>query len=495
VQPDPQNGDTETSLNFITDNFLLHSKTARRLYESYAASQPILDYHSHLSPSDVAQDRRFRNLFEIALEGDHYKWRAMRANGVPERYCTGEVSPKEKFLAWARTVPYTIRNPLYHWTHLELKRYFEMDELLDEQTAEAIWERTNSILSSGDLTARGILRKFRVRVLCTTDDPCDSLQHHLTVNGSDCGFRMYPTFRPDRSLQVSAPDAFNSWVERLQAVSNTGISDFVAFLRALELRHKFFHDNGCRLSDHGLPHCYAKPCSETRAASIFAKVWSGVAASPEEHDEFASFMMLFFGHLDSAKNWTKQLHLGALRNVNMRRQHELGSDTGFDSIGDWPQAKALNEYLNLLESENALPRTIIYNNNPADNYTFATAIGSFQGSSHDASIAGKIQFGSAWWFLDQKHGIEWQLNSLSATGLLSRFIGMVTDSRSFMSFPRHEYFRRVLCNLLGGEMERGDLPSDEPLIGSVIQNICFNNARDYLGLEPGPKSQAGTARV
>jgi glucuronate isomerase len=287
------------------------------------------------------------------------------------------------------------------------------------------------------------------------------------------------------------PNAFNSWVERLQTVSNTDISSFTAFLRALELRHKFFHDSGCRLSDHGLPYCYANPCSEARAASIFTKVRSGVAASPEEHEEFASFMMLFFGHLDAAKNWTKQLHLGALRNVNTRLQSSLGPDTGFDSIGDRPQAERLNGYLNLLENEKALPRTIIYNNNPADNYTFATAIGSFQ----DSSIAGKIQFGSAWWFLDQKEGIEWQLNALSATGLFPRFMGMVTDSRSFMSFPRHEYFRRVLCNLLGGEMERGELPSDEKLIGSTIQNICFNNACGSLGLELGPERRATTAPV
>jgi glucuronate isomerase len=470
-------------LNFITDNFLLYSKTARRLYENYAESQPILDYHSHLTAADVAKDRHFRNLFEIALEGDHYKWRAMRANGVSERYCTGDASPKEKFLAWARTVPYTIRNPLYHWTHLELKRYFDIDDLLDDRTAEAIWERTSAMLSDsdGDLGARSILRKFKVRILCTSDDPCDTLDDHLTVNNSNCGFRMYPTFRPDRSLQISTPDAFNSWMKRLEAASNIDISDFAAFLRALENRHEFFHESGCRLSDHGLPHCYASPCGEAGAAAIFAKVRSGVVACPKEQEEFASFMMLFYGHLDSAKNWTKQLHLGALRNVNTRRQYELGADTGFDSIGDWPQAVKLSTYLNLLESENALPKTIIYNNNPAENYTFATAIGNFQ----DSAIAGKIQFGSAWWFLDQKEGIEWQLNALSATGLFSRFVGMVTDSRSFMSFPRHEYFRRVLCNLLGSEMERGDLPSDENLIGSVIQDICFNNARDYLGLNLG----------
>jgi glucuronate isomerase len=298
---------------------------------------------------------------------------------------------------------------------------------------------------------------------------------------------MYPTFRPDRALQVNMPEAFNAWVDRLQAASDTDISDFAAFLRALERRHSFFHECGGRLSDHGLNHCYATPCTEARAATIFSKVRSGAAASAEEHEEFASSMMLFFGRLDSAKNWTKQLHLGALRNVNTRRQRELGPDTGFDSIGDWPQAARLNAYLNLLENENALPRMILYNNNPVDNYVFASATGSFQSSpsrdsGNDSAIAGKIQFGSAWWFLDQKDGIEWQLDALSNAGLLARFVGMVTDSRSFMSFPRHEYFRRVLCNLLGDEMERGELPGDEKLVGSMVRNICFGNARDYLGL-------------
>jgi glucuronate isomerase len=465
-------------LTFITDDFLLQSETARRLYETYAAPQPILDYHSHLPSADVAQDRRFNNLFEIALEGDHYKWRAMRSNGIPERYCTGDASPKEKFLAWARTVPNTIRNPLYHWTHLELKRYFAIDDLLDERTAEQIWEKANDILQHGDLTARGILRKFKVQILCTSDDPCDSLANHQKVNAEDCAFKMFPTFRPDRALQVSDPDAFNQWITRLQVAAGTEITDLKSFLRVLESRHNFFHDCGCRLSDHGLNYCYSTPCTEARAASIFAAARSGKSTNAHEHDEFASFMMLFFGRLDASRNWTKQLHLGALRNVNSRRQRELGPDTGFDSIGDWPQAVALNAYLNLLENENALPRTIIYNNNPADNYVFATAIGNFQ----DSAVAGKIQFGSGWWFLDQKEGIEWQLNALSSAGLLARFVGMVTDSRSFMSFPRHEYFRRVLCNVLGCEMERGELPTDENLIGSMIRNICFYNARNYLGL-------------
>jgi glucuronate isomerase len=466
-------------LKFIHDNFLLQSTAAERLYHDYAAPQPILDYHSHLPPEDVAGNRRFDNLFEIWLEGDHYKWRAMRANGIDERYCTGKASPHDKFLAWARTVPNTLRNPLYHWTHLELKRYFDIDELLNEQTAESIWNRANTMLRNEDLTAQAILRKFNVRFVGTTDDPCDTLEHHRKVNASDLGFRMYPTFRPDKAFLVDQPTVLNDWLDRLEQCSNIAVSSLAGLLEAIKNRHSFFHENGGRLSDHGIPHCYATPCSETQAAAIFSKARSGVVASPEEHEAFASFMMVYFGHLDAERGWTKQLHLGALRSANTRRLRELGPDTGFDSIGDWPQATALSAYFNVLESENALPRMIIYNNNPVDNYVFASAAGNFQ----DGTIAGKIQFGSGWWFLDQKEGMEWQINALSNVGLLSRFIGMVTDSRSFMSFPRHEYFRRVLCNLLGNDMARGELPNDEALVGRMVRRICFDNARDYLRVQ------------
>ena len=470
--------DGSTDLNFIHDNFLLHSPTAERLYHEYAEPQPIIDYHSHLPPVDVGSDRRFRNLFEIWLEGDHYKWRAMRANGVSEKFCTGSASPKEKFLAWARTVPNTLRNPLFHWTHLELKRYFDLDDLLNEHTADSIWHRANQRLETDDLTAQNILRKFSVRIACTSDDPTDSLEHHIYINSHNLGFRLYPTFRPDKSLLVDQPHLFNPWLKRLETASNVDVSSLSGLLQALDTRHQFFHDNGGRLSDHGLPYCYANPCSETQAAGIYANARAGRAASPNEHERFASFMMVYFGHLDFKRGWTKQLHLGPLRSANTRKLRELGPDTGFDSIADYPQATALSAYFDLLESERALPRTIIYNNNPADNYVFATAIGNFQ----DESIAGKIQFGSAWWFLDQKEGIELQLNALSNAGLLSRFVGMVTDSRSFMSFPRHEYFRRVLCNLLGTDVERGELPNDEALIGNMVQRICFQNASEYLGL-------------
>ena len=465
-------------MDFIHDDFLLNSASARRLYHGYAASQPILDFHSHLPPRDIAEDRRFRDLFEIWLEGDHYKWRAMRANGIAERFCTGDASPYEKFLAWAQTVPATMRNPLYHWTHLELKRYFGVGVLLNENSAKNVWDSANAQLQTGDLTARGILRKFNVKVLCTVDDPCDDLRHHQAIAASEAKFKVLPTFRPDGAFWVHTPADFNAWIRRLEAAANLGVATLRDFLDALKRRHHDFHSSGCRLSDHGLNYCFAVPCSEQRASTIFAKARAGHAANDEEADQFASYLLLFLGRLDAEKGWTKQLHLGALRNVNSRMFHDLGRDKGFDNIGDWPQVSALCSFFDQLDKENSLPKTIVYNANPTDNYAIATAVGSFQGGP----VAGKIQFGSGWWFLDQKEAIEWQINALSHTGLLSRFIGMLTDSRSFMSFPRHEYFRRILCNLVGEDVEKGDLPNDEPLIGAMVQNICFHNAHQYLNL-------------
>jgi glucuronate isomerase len=472
-------------MDFIYDDFLLHSKAAQSLYHDFAEHEPVLDYHSHLSVTDIAANRKFGNLFEIWLAGDHYKWRAMRANGFAEKYCTGDASPYEKFLAWARTVPATLRNPLFHWTHLELKRYFGISELLNESNAKSVWDHANSRLQTGELSAQGILRKFHVRALCTIDDPCDDLRHHIAINSRSLGFRIFPTFRPDKALRVDDPETFLSWLQRLRFASNNPVSTFSEFLGALENRHDAFAAAGCKLSDHGLPYAYATPCTESAAAAIFDKALASVSASPAEFERFASFLMLFFGRLDAEKSWTKQLHLGALRNANSRALQSLGPDTGFDSIGDWGQAASLSSYLDLLDRENALPKTIVYNVNPADNYIFASAIGNFQ----DGSVAGKIQFGSGWWFLDQKEAIEWQLNALSANGLLSRFIGMLTDSRSFMSFPRHEYFRRVLCDLCGREMESGELPSDLKLVGSMIKDICFANAENHLGLALPPASE------
>ena len=463
-------------MKFIHEDFLLQSRTARRLYHTFAEDEPILDYHCHIPPKDIAENRQFKNLFEIWLEGDHYKWRAMRSNGVAERFCTGDAAPHEKFRAWAATVPHTLRNPLFHWTHLELKRYFDIDELLDESSASRIWKKANERLATPELTTQGILKKMKVNVVCTTDDPTDDLRWHKMFAAQNHPSTMLPAFRPDKALAVDKPDAFNAWVEKLAAASDTDIRNFADFIEALENRHDFFHSQGCRLSDHGMNQALADFCSEKTAAAIFAKVQKGKAASPEETAQFGSFMMLFFGKLDARKNWTKQLHLGALRSNNTRLLRQIGPDTGFDSIGDFTQACALAKYLDKLDAENSLPKTIIYNLNPADNYVFATMIGNFQ----DGTIPGKIQFGSGWWFLDQKEGMEWQMNALSNLGLLSRFIGMITDSRSFMSYPRHEYFRRTLCNLIGRDVENGEIPDDDSLIGPMIRNICYNNAKEYM---------------
>ena len=465
---------------FINDDFLLGTKAARRLYHEYAETEPILDYHCHLSPKDIAEDRRFGNLFEIWLEGDHYKWRAMRANGVAEKFCTGDATPEQKFRAWAATVPYTLRNPLFHWTHLELKRHFGISDLLNEKTASKIWKKANARLAAPELTAQGILIKMMVKVVCTTDDPVDDLAHHRAFARQGHPTKMLPAFRPDKALKVDSPEVFNAWVGQLGAAANLEINQFSALLEALDKRHEFFHAQGCRLSDHGLTRCYADFGTEKAAAGIFDKARQGTAASPAEHAQFASHLMLFFGHLDAKRGWTKQLHLGALRNNNTRRFKQLGPDTGFDSIADIPQCEALAAYLDKLDSADSLPKTIIYNLNPADNYAMASMIGNFQ----DGAIAGKIQLGSGWWFLDQKEGMEWQLNALSNLGLLSRFVGMITDSRSFMSYPRHEYFRRTLCNLVGRDLKQGLIPNDEKLAGTMIKNICFANARKYLAL-PG----------
>jgi glucuronate isomerase len=466
---------------FIAEDFLLETEAARSLYFNYAAHQPIIDYHCHLSVKDIAEDRRFANISEIWLEGDHYKWRAMRANGVNEHFCTGNASPYEKFMAWAKTVPYTLRNPLYHWTHLELKRYFGIEELLDEGTAADIWRRANVQLAAGELSVQSIMRKFGVRVMCTTDDPTDSLEYHRTIARQGLPFQVLPAFRPDKAFWVEDSPAYNAWLDALEATAGVSIRRLSDLQNALRLRHDAFHEQGCRTSDHGLTSCPADSCSESEAATIFDKVRSGHGVSAHEANRFASFVLLYTAHLDAEKGWVKQLHLGALRNANPAGLRTLGRDKGFDSVGDWPQVEALARFLGRLSEANALPKLIIYNLNPADNYAFATMIGNFQ----DGSSAGKIQYGSGWWFLDQKEGIEWQLNALSNCGLLSRFVGMLTDSRSFMSYPRHEYFRRVLCNLLGRELQTGLIPNDERLVGRMLEGICYRNAAEYF---PFPKA-------
>ncbi|MEI7534780.1 MAG: glucuronate isomerase [Verrucomicrobiae bacterium] len=467
---------------FIHDDFLLGNKPARRLYHKFAANEPIFDYHCHIPPKDIAENRQFKNLFEIWLEGDHYKWRALRSNGVAEKFVTGNATPEQKFNAWAKTVPHTLRNPLYHWTHLELKRYFGISDLLNEKTAAKIWKTANAKLATPAFTTQGILKKMKVKVVGTTDDPVDNLEHHRSFAKTNHPTKMLPAFRPDKALTVNTPESFNKWVEQLAAVANLDINSFSAYISALEKRHEYFHSQGCRLSDHGMNHCFADFCSEKVAAAIFDKARKGAAITSLEHSQFASFMMVFFGHLDAKRGWTKQLHLGALRNNNTRLLTQLGPDTGFDSIGDFPQAQALSAYLNKLDSDNLLPKTIIYNLNPADNYVFGAMIGNFQ----DGTIPGKIQYGSGWWFLDQKEGMEWQLNTISNLGLLSRFVGMITDSRSFMSYPRHEYFRRTLCNLIGRDIKNGLIPDDDDLVGSMIKNICYGNAKKFMAF-PGVK--------
>lgn len=463
-------------MQFIHDDFLLTTPAARRLYHEFAAPEPIFDYHCHLSPKDIAENRQFRNLFEIWLEGDHYKWRAMRANGEPERFVTGNATPEEKFRAWARTVPHTLRNPLYHWTHLELLRYFGISELLNEDNAGRVWAQANELLAQPEFSTQGLMKKFRVTHVCTTDDPTDDLRYHQAIAKSAHETKILPAFRPDAALNVHKPEAYNAWLGKLEAATGREVRSLAALLEALRARLDYFHANDCRLSDHGLERCYADFASESEAAAIFDAARSGRAATPEQFERFAAYVMLFLGQEYARRGWTMQLHLGALRNNNARLLGALGPDTGFDSIGDFPQASALSAFLNRLDSENTLPRTIIYNLNPADNYVVAAMIGNFQ----DGSIPGKVQMGSGWWFLDQKEAMEWQLNALSTQGLLSRFVGMVTDSRSFMSYPRHEYFRRTLCNLIGQDVARGEIPDDDGLLAPLVRNVCYANAREYM---------------
>lgn len=466
--------------SFIHNDWLLTTDASRELYHQYAAKCPIIDYHNHLPPAQITENHEFADLFEIWLAGDHYKWRAMRSNGIAEKFCTGDASAREKFDAFVATVPYTLRNPLYHWSHLELARYFNLDIMISPATGDEIWQQGNHSLPS--LRVHDILEKFNVAVLGTTDDPADSLENHEAIARSGIKTRVYPTFRPDKAFRICTPTTFNPWVERLADAASISINTFDDLLSALKKRHDDFHALGGRLSDHGMESCHYSPCSHVEAAAIFNKAHSGKAASPEEQSQFATYLMLEFGRWDAAKGWTKQLHLGAMRNVNSRNAASLGPDTGCDSIGDFSQARALGLYLDALDREGNLPKTIIYNLNPADNYVMGTMIGNFQ----DGSIPGKIQFGSGWWFLDQKEAMEWQLNALSNLGLLRRFVGMLTDSRSFLSFPRHEYFRRILCDVIGRDMESGELPADMTMLGSMVREICFENARNYFGFQMDP---------
>jgi glucuronate isomerase len=466
--------------DFIHDDFLLQSDPARELFHRYAKGEPIYDYHCHVPQAQIEANHQFADLADIWIGGDHYKWRAMRANGVDERFCTGDAPPREKFNAWVDTVPNAIGNPLYHWSHLEMRRYFGIGDLIGPATADAIWAKGNAKLPS--LRVHDILAANRVALICTTDDPSDSLETHERIRKSGLKTRVYPAFRPDQALGVAAPAVFNPWVERLSGAARMPVHSLDDLLGALKRRHDDFHAFGARLSDHGMETALAEPCTHAEASSVFKAARGGRAATPAEAAKYGSYLMLEFGRWDARRGWTKQLHLGALRNVNTRFLKRLGPNTGFDSVGDFAQAGPLGRYLDALDATGELPRTVIYNLNPADNYAFATMAGNFQ----DGTVAGKIQFGSGWWFLDQKEAMEWQMSALANIGLLGRFVGMLSDSRNFLCYTRHEYFRRVLCNLLGSQIERGELPADLALVGAVVKRICFANARDYFGLELDP---------
>ncbi len=462
----------------ITRDFLLRSKRAESLYHRFAEPQPILDYHCHLPPQDIATDRHFANLTRIWLEGDHYKWRAMRTNGVDERFITGDADDYEKFSRWAATVPACLRNPLHHWTHLELKRPFGIsDRLLGPDTARGIWDECNRRLAEPEFSARGIMRAMNVVAVCTTDDPVDSLEHHRAI-AADAGFtiQVRPTWRPDKGMAVDDPEAFNRWLDLLEGAADVSIATFREYLAALARRHDAFHAAGCRLSDHGLDTVYADAYRDEEIAAIFAKVRAGSHPTDAESRKFRSAMLHHWAVMDHSKGWVQQYHIGAMRNNNTRLGRALGPDRGFDSIGDANYAQPLARLLDRLDAADQLARTILYNLNPRDNEMIATLIGNFQ----DGTVPGKIQFGSGWWFLDQKDGMERQLDALSNMSLLARFVGMITDSRSFLSYTRHEYFRRILCNRLGQEMSDGLLPDDLELVGDMVSDICYRNAADYF---------------
>lgn len=461
--------------SFIEENFLLQNKYAEELYHKYSKDLPVIDYHCHLSPKEIAEDRRYENISQVWIAGDHYKWRAMRTLGIDEKYITGDATDKEKFLAWAKTVPHTLRNPLYHWTHLELKRYFGIDELLNEESAERIYDEVNKQLQQPENSCRGLLKKMNVESLCTTEDPVDTLEYHQELAKSDFSIKVSTAFRPDKAILIEAEN-YNDYLDKLEKAAGVTISSYENLQKALKKRIEYFDANGCRLCDHGLNHISFEEFTEDEIRNIFKKRREGREISGSEAEKFKTAVLLFLGEIYSEYGWVQQFHLGALRNNNKRMLKKLGPDTGWDSIGDYQQAENLSSFLDALDGKNKLAKTILYNLNPADNEVFASMIGNF----NDGSVKGKVQYGSAWWFLDQKDGIIKQLNALSNMGLVSCFIGMLTDSRSFLSYPRHEYFRRVLCDLFGGEMETGELPDDMDLVGKTVSDISYNNAKEYF---------------
>jgi glucuronate isomerase len=459
---------------FLTEDFLLQTETARRLYHEYAKGMPIIDYHNHLPPEDIAGNRQFEHLSAMWLQGDHYKWRAMRANGVAEEYITGNADHFTKFKHWAATVPYTMRNPLYHWTHMELLNPFGVTKQLSADTAEEIYQHCNSQLPKW--TAPALLQHFKVEALCTTDDPSDSLEHHKALQQKGIGVKVLPTFRPDKALAVEDAAAFNAYLDKLGAAANITINNYQSLLDALRSRHDYFHEAGGRLSDHGINTFYAAAFTPEAVQRIFDKLRTGNSVGPEEALQFKSATLHFICELNHEKGWTQQFHVGAIRNNNSRLVRQIGADAGVDSIGDWQVAESMSAFLDGLDKKDKLAKTIVYNLNPAYNEVFVTMVGNFQ----DGTVPGKMQFGSGWWFLDQKDGMEKQMNVLSNMGLLSRFVGMLTDSRSFLSYSRHEYFRRILCNLLGNDVENGELPADIKWLGKMVQDICYYNAKAYF---------------
>ena len=460
---------------FIHDNFLLENKYAEELYHNYSKNQPIIDYHNHLSPQLIAGDAIFQNITDVWIKGDHYKWRAMRTLGINEKFITGNASDKDKFLQWAKTVPYTMRNPLYHWTHLELARYFDIHDLLNEKSAEKIFTEASEKIHSASFSTQNLLRKVNAEAVCTTEDPIDSLEFHQQLSKSDFKVKVTTAFRPDKAILITNND-YNTYIDTLGEKAGVAITTFTDLCDALKNRVDYFHQNGCKLSDHGLDHIYFEIFTENEVNAIFEKKRNNQFISNEEALKFQSAILLFLSETYHEYGWIQQFHLGALRNNNTRMHQILGPDTGWDSIGDYPQAQKLSHFLNALDSQNKLTKTIIYNLNPADNEVMATMVGNF----NDGSVKGKVQLGSGWWFLDQKDGMTKQLNALSNMGLISCFIGMLTDSRSFLSFPRHEYFRRILCNLLGEEIQRGELPNDMEWIGKLVTDISYNNAKEYF---------------
>lgn len=463
---------------FITEDFLLQTKTARILYHEHAEKMPIYDYHCHLPVDKIAADHRFDNLTQVWLDGDHYKWRAMRTNGVAEKYITGEATDYEKFQKWAQTVPSCLGNPLYHWTHLELKRYFGINKLLSGDNAKEIYETCSELLRTPQFSVRNIIRKMNVKLVCTTEDPLDSLEHHKRIREDGFEIKVHTAFRPDKAMAVEDTSAINVFIDKLEETCDAEITDFDSYIEALQDRHRYFHQSGCRLSDHGLETAYAEDYTDSEVKNIFQKIRSGRNLDLSERLKFKSAMMFEFALMDAEASWVQQLHIGAMRNNNTRMFRMLGPDTGYDSIGDVEIARPLAKFLDRLDTNNKLPKTILYNLNPRDNALLATMIGNFQ----DGSVPGKIQYGSAWWFLDQKDGMEEHIRALSNMGLLARFVGMLTDSRSFLSYPRHEYFRRILCNMLGSDVETGLLPNDTDLLGKMVENICYNNAVNYFAM-------------